>query len=66
VIDIIGQILWWGMFLIPFIVIPIVWYRSKDPKIWRFIWGLSLSLLISAILFLISWSILLRDGLGPS
>ena len=63
--DEVGKLLWYSMFLTPVVTIPIVWVRSKERKIIRVLYGLGLALVISLLLFVISFSILMRDGLGP-
>ena len=65
VMDEVGKLLWYSMFLTPVVTIPIVWVRSKERKIIRVLYGLGLALVISLLLFVISFSILMRDGLGP-
>jgi hypothetical protein len=63
--DLFGQILWFAMFLTPLLVIPLVWRQKKLKKIYRIIIGLLIALLISFFLYLISLSIIFRDGIGP-
>lgn len=65
-LDKIGEILWFAMFFTPVVTIPIVWRRSKQSKVHRVLIGLAIAFLISVVFFIISWTILLRDGLGPT
>lgn len=63
--DILGQILWFLMFVTPLITIPIVWKISKQKKILRIFIGLGFAIVISFFLYHISIRILFRDGMGP-
>jgi len=63
-LDTIGKILWFAMFFTPVLTIPFVWRKSKEKPIYKIVYGLGLAFLISLVLFLISWNILLRNGLG--
>jgi glucan phosphoethanolaminetransferase (alkaline phosphatase superfamily) len=63
-LDTVGKILWVLMFCTPLITIPLVWRRSTLSKTYRVLLGLLLAFVISFVLFVISFSILLRDGLG--
>jgi hypothetical protein len=66
-VDTIGEILWYAIFITPLIIVPIVWkYYTTKSKLARFVVGMLVSLLLSAILFLISMSIFMRGGLGPT
>lgn len=65
-IDIIGEVCWFLMFATPLITIPLVWKYSKHGKLHKIITGLLLAFVLSFIFFIISWGILLRDGLGPT
>ena len=62
--DVIGQILWFAMFLTPLLTIPLVWKQKKIKKIYRIMIGLLLAVLISLFLYYISLSIIFRDGMG--
>jgi len=53
------------MFFTPFITVPIVWIKSKRSKVEKIFIGIGLAIVLSFILFAISFSILLRNGLGP-
>ena len=49
-VDIIGEILWYGIFITPLIIVPIVWkYFTSKSKVARLAVGLLLSILLSAI-----------------
>jgi hypothetical protein len=65
-IDVIGQILWFSMFVVPLLVTPIYYFRTKGNKLLRVFIGLFLSLIICYLLYAISLSVLLRNGLGPT
>jgi multisubunit Na+/H+ antiporter MnhE subunit len=65
--DIIGQILWFGMFFTPVITIPLAWtYFKGNTKAIKILIGLICAFILSFIFYSISLSILLRDGLGPT
>lgn len=64
--DIIGQILWFLMFLSPLICIFLFWKFLEIKKLYRIIIGLLLGVIISFILYFISLAIIFRDGMGPT
>lgn len=65
--DLIGQILWFTMFVTPAIIIPLTWKRMKGvKKIFRVIIGLLIAVVISFVLYNISLAIIFRDGMGPT
>lgn len=64
--DIIGQILWFLMFLSPFICIVLCWKFLEIKKLSRIIIGLFLGVIISSILYFISLAIIFRDGMGST
>ena len=64
--DTIGQILWFAMFLTPFVTIPLAWKLVPFKKVYRIIIGFLFSLLLSFILYHISLAIIFRDGMGPT
>jgi membrane protein DedA with SNARE-associated domain len=66
IIDIIGEILWFGIFLTPLLTIPLVWRIKTINKILRIIIGLLLAAIISLIFYSISIDILFRNGMGPT
>lgn len=63
-IDIIGIILWWSIFISPLFVVVIVYKKLKIKKLYRLLVGIAISALISLMLYLISISIIFRDGMG--
>jgi len=65
-LDIVGQILWFSIFLTPVITIPLACKYSKTGKLYRIILGLLMAFFLSIIFYSISMAILLRDGLGPT
>jgi len=65
-LDAIGEICWYLIFATPFITLPLVWKYSKQSKWYKIIFGILFAFILSFILFIISWGILLRDGLGPT
>ena len=65
-LDKIGEILWFAMFFTPVLTIPVVWRLSREKKIYRILLGLGLAIVISIVFFIISWTILFRNGMGPS
>jgi len=64
--DIIGQILWFTMFLSPLICIFLCWKFLQIKKLFRIVIGLILGLIISYLLYFISLAIIFRDGMGPT
>ena len=62
--DTLGQILWFLMFGTPLITLPIVWKLSEQKKIVRILIELLAAITLSFFLYLISLSIIFRDGLG--
>lgn len=65
-LDSIGQILWFGIFVVPFVITPVYYFNSKGKKLFRIFIGLLISLFICFILYVVSLGILFRDGLGPT
>lgn len=64
-LDIIGEIFFFGMFATPIITIPIVWKLSSRNKWIKTIIGLVVAVVLSFIFYFISFAILMRNGLGP-
>jgi len=65
--DLLGEILWFAMFFTPLVTLPLVWkYNTSNTKTMRVIIGLLLAFIISFVFFIVSFSIFLRDGLGPT
>jgi hypothetical protein len=65
ILDILGEILWYMMFLTPLITIPIAWSTIPLRKIYRVLLGLAMAFLLSFILYFISLEIIFRNGMGP-
>jgi hypothetical protein len=62
-LDIIGQIIWFSMFVTP--VIAFIWWRIKKDRTWTdLVIALSLAFCISSVCFFTALAILLRDGLA--
>ncbi len=66
ILDMIGAIFWFGMFVTPLITIPLVWKFSKLSKVIRVLMGLLLALFISFFLYFVSMEIIFRHGMGPA
>jgi len=64
-LDTLGEIVWFLMFITPLIIIPLTWKFIDGSKMVKIASGLLLSLVCSIILFCIGMAILLRHGLGP-
>jgi hypothetical protein len=64
-LDTLGLILWYMVFLTPFITIPIAWRILPIRKAYRVLFGLLMAPLFSFILYFISLAILFRNGMGP-
>jgi hypothetical protein len=66
-LDKVGEALWFIMFFTPLFTIPMAWIRHKEiPKFYRIGLGFAMAFVISAIIFLISMALFLRNGIGPS
>jgi hypothetical protein len=65
-IDFIGECFWYGMFLLPIIIFPLVWRYSKMKNIYKILVWILLSALLSSTFLLISLVICFRNGMGPS
>jgi ABC-type polysaccharide/polyol phosphate export permease len=65
-LDIIGQILWYSIPFTPVITIPIIWLTFKRKWYIKILIGLLFALILSAILYGLSLSIIFRDGMGPT
>ena len=63
--DTFSQIILYSVLITPFITIPLVWRFSKLNKVIRVIIGLLIALLLSYLFWMISLSIIFRDGMGP-
>ena len=63
--DLLGQLLWVLMFATPALTIPLVWKFSKQKKLVRLLIGIVFAGLLSGVLYLISMSIIFREGMGP-
>jgi len=64
--DAIGVFCWYMMFFTPIITVPLVWKYSKRRPGGKIFIGLLFAVALSFILFIVSLSILFRDGLGPT
>lgn len=64
-LDVIGQILWFGSLFTPLITIPFFWREKTLHKIARILLGLLVAFCLSALMVLVGFAILVRDGLGP-
>jgi hypothetical protein len=66
VIDIIGQIFWFGILATPLISFLILRRSRLTPTSVKILIGILLTIAMSTVFYIIAMSILLRDGLGPS
>ncbi len=66
IIDTIGQILWYSIFLTPLITFPLVWKYSKFSFRWKIAASIGYALAISIIFLFLSLGIAFRNGLGPT
>lgn len=64
VLDIIGQILWWGILATPVLAFLIL-RKAEMRCIAKILLGLVITIILSVVLFYISISIIFRDGMGP-
>jgi hypothetical protein len=63
--DTLGQILWFAMFATPLLTVPLAWRLLPVKIVYRVIIGFLIALILSFLLYLISLSIIFRDGMGP-
>lgn len=63
--DVIGQVLFGGILATPIISFLFVWLMRRISLSEKIILGISITIILAFIFFLVSMSILLRDGLGP-
>ncbi len=64
VLDIIGQILWWGILATPVLAFLIL-RKAEMRCIAKILLGLVITIILSVVFFFISIGILFRDGMGP-
>jgi hypothetical protein len=64
--DIVGEVLWYMVFVTPLITIPLSWKYIDGRKIVRVLVGIGLAIVLSFLLGEISLGILFRKGLGPT
>jgi len=64
-LDTIGGILWYTVFIAPFLSVFFVWRFIKIQKAWRIMLGILLGLIISLICYFVSLGIIFRNGMGP-
>jgi hypothetical protein len=64
--DVIGQIVWYLMFLSPIICMILCWKFLEFNKVWRVIIGFLLGIIFSFFLYFISLAIIFRGGMGPT
>ena len=65
-LDIVGQIMWFSIPFSPLLTMPLTWKHSKAKKPYRIFIGLLFAILISVFFYVMSMTIVLRDGLGPT
>ena len=65
-IDTIGQILWWSIFATPVLSWLVMRKRQGNSENSKWGYTVILTLFLAIILFFISMSIILRNGLGPT
>ena len=65
-IDTVGEVLWWSIFATPVISWAIFGKRRDMSHNAKWVYAVALTLFLSLVLFVISMSILLRNGLGPT
>ena len=64
-IDSIGQIFWYGILATPLISFLIVRKCSSLNRSVKVIKVIAIAFLLACVFLIISWSILMRNGLGP-
>ncbi len=64
VLDIIGQILWWGILTTPVLAF-LVLRKAEMDRIGKFLAGLFITIILSLTFYFISIGILFRNGMGP-
>lgn len=63
--DLLGQLLWYAIFITPVLAIPLAWRLMDTRKIYRLLAGLFFAAVLSTFLYLISLAIIFREGMGP-
>lgn len=63
--DFLGEILWYAIFVTPFITIPLAWRIIDFRKIYRLLIGIFSAAVLSFILYFFSLAIIFRNGMGP-
>lgn len=65
-LDFIGEVFWYGIFIVPILIFPLIWKVCRVNNIYKIIIWLLSSVIIAIVAFLISMSICFRDGMGPT
>ncbi|TAL44141.1 MAG: hypothetical protein EPN92_09205 [Chitinophagaceae bacterium] len=66
ILDIIGQIFWFGLLATPVISFFIVRKLKTLSISEKILSGISITLVLAVVFYLVAMSIVLRDGLGPT
>lgn len=62
--DTLGQILWFTVFVTPFLTIPLAWRLKDISKTLRIIIGLLIAIILSSICYLTSLALIFSNGMG--
>lgn len=65
-LDIIGQIFWYGILATPIITFLIVQKMKKLSLIQKIISGVLITAALALVFYAVAMAIVLRDGLGPT
>ncbi|MEY4289908.1 MAG: hypothetical protein RLZZ30_1996 [Bacteroidota bacterium] len=64
ILDLIGQFFWMLMFIMPLVMVLIIWKMSETNKILLVIIGVLVGSFFSVLCYFISLAILFRNGMG--
>jgi hypothetical protein len=64
-LDALGALFWWGIFLTPLLVFPLVWRNSTFGWPAKLFLAIGTSAVLVAFFFLISIALVFRNGMGP-
>lgn len=65
-IDFIGKGFWYGIFILPIILLAIIWRYLKVSKPLKIVTWFITSFMIVIVFYFISIAIIFRNGMGPT
>jgi len=66
IIDWIGKVFWYLIFLTPVITLPLAFRLINVDKRYKIIIGIILAFILSFLFYIISMAIIFKNGMGPS